>query len=58
MSRFSDDFALLQSAKSALEAQLADIEGQGSDSGHKIRQLEKDKASMQATIKELEKRRD
>mmetsp|Transcript_5729 Transcript_5729/g.7721 ORF Transcript_5729/g.7721 Transcript_5729/m.7721 type:complete len:85 (+) Transcript_5729:738-992(+) len=37
LSRFSDDYAALQGAKSALEAQLAEIDEHGSDSNSKIK---------------------
>ena len=37
LSRFSDDFAALNSAKSALEAEIAELSEKNLESGSKIR---------------------
>ena len=54
----SEDYSALASAKSLLEAQVAELSENNQDIDKKIRQLEGDKVKMKATIKELEKRRD
>lgn len=54
----SEDYSALASAKSLLEAQVAELSENSQDVDKKIKQLEGDKIKMKATIKELEKRRD